>query len=92
MLALTAWTIHKPCTSRIARRCVDLTVIEDLDRSHPYRRIRRNFRSGVVEKRDPPIIRTGHELLDELDQFEFLRVNEEDGPEHNTKVGKFSAG
>ncbi|XP_057526571.1 uncharacterized protein LOC130805802 [Amaranthus tricolor] len=38
-----------------------------LDRSHPYRRNRTNFRSGLVEKRDPPIIRTGHKLLDELD-------------------------
>ncbi|XP_057543445.1 uncharacterized protein LOC130821673 [Amaranthus tricolor] len=63
-----------------------------LDRSHPYRRNRINFRSGVVEKRDPPVIRTGHELLDELDQFGFLRVYEEDAPEHNKEVSNYSAG
>ena len=28
MLSLTAWTIHKPSTLRIARRFVGLTVIE----------------------------------------------------------------
>ena len=32
-----------------------------LDRSHPYRRNRTNFRSSLIEKRDPPIIRTGHD-------------------------------
>ena len=63
-----------------------------LDRSHPYRRNRTNFRSGVVEKRNPPIIRTGHELLDELDQFGFLRVNEEDAPEYNNEINKYSTG
>ena len=63
-----------------------------LDRSHPYRRNRIAFRSGVVEKRDPPLIRTGYELLDELDQFRFLRVYEEDAPEHNKEVSKYFAG
>ncbi|XP_057548066.1 uncharacterized protein LOC130826501 [Amaranthus tricolor] len=63
-----------------------------LDKSHPYRRNRTNFRAGIVEKRDPPIIRTGLELLDELDQFGFLRVNEEDALEHNKEVSKYSTG
>ncbi|XP_057548135.1 uncharacterized protein LOC130826571 [Amaranthus tricolor] len=63
-----------------------------LDKSHPYRRNRTNFRAGIVEKRDPPFIRTGFELLDELDQFGFLKVNEEDAPEHNKEVSKYSAG
>ena len=62
-----------------------------LDRSHPYRRNRINFRSGIVEKRNLPVIWTGHELLDELDQFGFLRVYEEDAPEHNKEVSKYSA-
>ena len=61
-----------------------------LDKIHPYRRNRTNFRSGVVDKRDLPIIWTGHEWLDELDQFGFLRVNEEDAPKHNKEVSKYT--
>ena len=63
-----------------------------LDRRHPYRRNRINFSHGIVEKDIRPDIRTGHELLEELDRFGYIRVFEEEASEYNAEMSKYYVG
>ena len=63
-----------------------------LDRRHPYCRNQINFSRGAVEKDIRPDIRTGNELLEELDCFGFLRVFKDDASEYNAKISKYCVG
>ena len=47
-------------------------------------------RCGVIKKRDSPLIRKGHDFLDELILYGFLRVHEEETMENKIEYIMYS--
>ncbi|XP_073137491.1 uncharacterized protein [Henckelia pumila] len=59
--------------------------------NHPLRRSRNLFRRGQTVSHTARPMRSGHELLDELDSYGFLPSYEVDAEEHNKELYKMSA-
>ena len=56
------------------------------------RRDRRNFINGVKESGHAPRVRTGSELLEDLDRYGMMRVYEEGAQEYNEFHGPYTGG
>ena len=73
---------HKMCWFDCHRRFTE----ED----HRFRNNRTDFKKGKRERRGPPVLRDGYEILDQIDSMELMKITEVGAEEHNTAVSRGS--
>ena len=62
-----------------------------LEKGHPFRKNKSDFKKGRVAKNDlPPNIKSGMEILRELEVIGLKKITEPGSEEYNRNVGRFS--
>ena len=57
---------------------------------HRFRNNRTDFKKGKRERRGPPVLRDGFEILDQIDSMGLMKITEVGAEEHNTAVSRGS--